>query len=285
MVRKAIYTLAALLLGCDAIDMTGFVHPPGDNVDERFVQSMQHVSQNGAPNITASATYSFYVCTDVHVNETSQNLEHFMDSLRNDESAAFGLILGDVIDSRGMMSVFADALNFNPATQTRDLPVFVTLGNHDTFYSQWDDFRKHFGASAYYIEVRSGTETDLFIALDSASGTLGAGQARWLRQFLSQNRKQYRHCVIFTHTNFFNTDGSQGASGNFPMEETLALTALFDKHDATLVLQGHDHYREELIFRDVRYIIVGASEDGFPNPEFLRVTVSENGMRYDWKYL
>ena len=285
MVRIAIYMLAAFLTGCDAIDMTGFVSPPSADIDKRFEQSMRYISQNAVPSATAQEAYSFYVCTDVHVNGTSRNLDRFMDSLRSDGGAAFGLILGDVIDSRGMMSVFADALAFRPATQPRNLPVFVTLGNHDTFYSQWDDFRELFGASAYYIEVRSGTDTDLFIALDSASGTLGAKQARWLRDFLAGSRKQYRHCIVFTHTNFFKTDGSQGASGNFPLEETLALSELFDRHDVALVLQGHDHYREELLFRDVRYVIVGALEDGVRRPEYLRVTVSADGLEYDWKYL
>ncbi len=286
MVRIALFILLAALSGCEAIDFTGFVTSPGDNVDRRFSQSMSYMSQHGITHLTAAGdSYSFYLCTDVHVNGSTDNIRLFMDTLRRDPDAPFGLILGDVIDSRGMMTLFADALRFDPQSQPSPTPVFVTLGNHDTFYSQWDDFRAFFGASAYYFEVSRGPFTDIFIALDSAGGTLGTRQSRWLRDLLGSRRSLYDRCFVFTHTNFFKTDNSQGASGNMPLDETLALTALFDENDVTAVFQGHDHYREELTFRGVRYITAGTIEDGARNPEYLRVTVTPDSAEYEFRRL
>jgi len=286
MVKIAFLILAAAFLGCESIDFRGFAAPPGDDADRRFSQSMSYLSQRGIVRLAAdSDCYSFYACTDVHVNGSARNIRRFTDSLRCDPDASFGLVLGDIIDSRGMMPLFAQALQFDSVRQRRPLPVFVTLGNHDTFYSQWDDFRTLFGASVYYFEVHRSSSVDVFIALDSASGTLGARQMQWLRRFLGDNRRHYDNCFVFTHTNLFKTDNSQGASGNLPLDETLVLTALFDEGDVTAVLQGHDHYREELIFRGVRFITIGALEDGVRKPEYLRVNVAPGSVEYEFEYL
>lgn len=286
MVRTAaLFMIWICMCGCESIDFTGLVTAPGDNTDKRFAQSIEYMESQGVKNIRVEDSYVFYVCTDVHVNRTAVNLGIFMDSLRNDPDAAFALMLGDCIDARGMMPVFADALTYRPQTQQYDHPIFVTLGNHDTFYSQWDDFRDIFGASAYYFEVEHGSGKDLFISLDSASGTLGSKQAQWLRKLFAEKRSSYDKCIVFTHTNFFKTDNSQTASGNFPLEETMALSELFDRYDVDLVLQGHDHYREDLTFRAVRYLTVGCIKDGFRAPEYLKVTVREASLSYDWVYL
>lgn len=57
-----------------------------------------------------------------------------------------------------------------------DKPIFSIIGNHDLFFSGWDDFRELLGPSVYWFEVDYGSGRDLFIALDSASGTLGGKQ-------------------------------------------------------------------------------------------------------------
>ena len=68
------------------------------------------------------------------------------------------------------------------------------------------------------------------------------------------------------------------------MEEVLALVDMFEKYQVTLVLQGHDHYREDIYVGSVRYTIVGAISDNHTDTpaEFLRVDVSHKGIEYEW---
>ena len=91
--------------------------------------------------------------------------------------------------------------------------------------------------------------------------------------------------MILTHTNFFYTDNSQVSSGNMPMEESMALMDLFGKHNVALVLQGHDHYREDLTFDNVRYTILGAIHDNAIAPEYLKINVTSDGLNLDWQLI
>lgn len=286
MVRIVIYALIALALtACGTTDLSGFFVSPSDGVDERFAQSMDHVGDRPLSSVDLADEYTFYVCTDVHTDGTTVNMDRFVSDLRNDPVSGFGVVLGDVIDRRGMMDTFASALTFDASSHAYDRPVFVIPGNHDMFFSQWDDFKAHFGASVYFFEAVCGNRKDIFIALDSASGTLGSRQMVWLRTLLKEKRGNYRHCFVLTHTNIFKTDNSQTPSGNMPVEETLALTELFDRYDVTAVFQGHDHFREDVWYRGVRYTLVGALEDAAEHPEYLKVTASDNGLGYEWVLL
>ena len=126
---------------------------------------------------------------------------------------------------------------------------------------------------------------DLYISLDSATGSLGNKQTKWFKSFLSENRKNYRHCVVLTHTNFFYTDNSQVSSGNMPIEESFALIDFLGKQNVSLVLQGHDHYREDLTYDSVRYTILGAIHDEMEAPEYLKVRVNQESIRLDWQMI
>ena len=50
-----------------------------------------------------------------------------------------------------------------------------------------------------------------------------------------------------------NSDNSQTTSGNMPIEEVYSLLDLLGRHKVSLALQGHDHYREDLTYGNVRY--------------------------------
>lgn len=67
--------------------------------------------------------------------------------------------------------------------------------------------------------------------------------------------------IILTHTNFF---GEQKVS---------------------LVLQGHDHYREDLTYGGVRYTVLGAIKDEVEAPEYLKVNVSQETIGFDWQVI
>lgn len=286
MVREiALLTAAALFIGCNSVDMKGLIAPTGDVVDSRFEQSMTMTDNRAVATLDAKESYTIYVCSDPHINETYNNLREFSTRLRNDSDVDFGIVLGDCTDNRNALQNYVDALSFIEGEQHTNKPIFSLIGNHDLFFRGWDEYAKLLGPSVYWFEVECGASRDLFITLDSASGTLGKKQMKWLKEFLATERANYRHCVVLTHTNLFYTDNSQQGSGNMALEETALLADLFSRNKVTLCLQGHDHYREDLMLDGVRYTIVGSIRDEAEAPEYLAITMSDSGAEYRWEYL
>lgn len=279
MVRLATMVVAAALcLGCDRVDFKGLIAPTGDVVNRRFDISLSLTEDKSVASIATRERYTLYVCADPHISTSTDNLQQFVTRLDADNDASFGIVLGDCTDQRGAMSEYANTLRGYK-------PIFSLLGNHDLYFSGWDDYRELIGPSVYWFEVAYNTGRDLFIAIDSASGTLGSKQIEWLRKLLTTSRRAYRHCIILTHTNLFYTDNSQTGAGSLPMEETMTLVEMFSHNNVTLCLQGHDHYREDLNVGSVRYTIVGTIRDEAKEPEYLLITLSDSGIEYEWQYL
>ena len=271
--------------GCTKLDIKGIFIPTGEGVEKRYEQSMEMTGGLKVENIMAQENYTFYVATDSHIDQTHRNLDIFNDTFRNDSNASFGVILGDCIDVKGNLPKYLEALSYSPEKHSYNKEIFHVLGNHDIYFNGWVDFKEIIGPSVYWFEVIYNGGKDLYISLDSATGSLGRKQTKWLKTFLAANRNDYRHCVILTHTNFFYTDRSQGSSGNMPIEESMSLVDFFGRHDVSLVLQGHDHFREDLTFDNVRYTILGAIKDGFDDPEYLKVNVSTDEIHLDWQHI
>lgn len=278
----AIVAIVALVAGCDRYDIKGMFVPTSDMIATRFEQSMTANEGKPLAVVEAAEEYMFYVCTDPHVDGTNNNIRTFVTDLRNDAGASFGIVLGDLTDRPGKFPFYLEATAYDASKHANNTPVFNVLGNHDIFFDGWNDYLKLIGPSVYWFEVSFAGGKDLFLVLDSATGTLGAKQTKWLKEFLAANRTKYRHCVISKHTNLFNTDNTQSTSGNMPFEESFALMDLFARHNVALVLQGHDHYREDLTNNGVRYTIVGTIKDPSPEPEYLKVTMTSAGVAFEW---
>ena len=284
MVKHIVFILTAIAIcSCNRVDFKGLFIPTGDGVEKRFEQSAEMNKDLKADTVHTEGSYIFYVAADPHINTTHRNLTVFNGAFRNDAGAAFGVILGDCIDVRDNLPKYMEALAYDPDRHTCNHELFHILGNHDVFFNGWDDFKEIVGPSAYWFEVEAGTARDLYISLDTATGTLGRKQSEWLRTFLAENRQSYRHCIIMTHTNFFYTDNSQTGSGNLPIEECFWLIDLLGRHDVSLVLQGHDHYREDLSYNGVRYVVLGTIRDESEAPEYLKVEVGPDDIHLDWQ--
>ena len=280
-VLVAVFMVSAVS-SCSHLDIKGLIMPTGDGVDSRFGQSSKMNEDFKAAVINTAENYVFYVATDPHVDQTHGNLTVFNDAFRNDADASFGVILGDCIDIPDNLPKYLEALAYDKARHICEHPVFHVLGNHDAYFNGWEDYKELIGPSVYWFEAVFPGGKDLYIVLDTATGTLGAKQTRWFKGFIEKNRAGYRHCAILTHTNFFYTDNSQTSSGNMPIEESFALLDFLGRQNVSLVLQGHDHYREELTYKGVNYTVVGAIADRAEAPEYLKVEVSPSGMHLDW---
>lgn len=286
MVRRfSIILVTAVISSCSHIDIKGLFLPTGESVQARFEQSAKISEGLKAGALEADDTYIFYVAADPHVEQTNINLSIFNDAFRNDTNASFGVILGDCTDIEDNLSQYLDALSYDPERHSCDPRIFHILGNHDVFFNGWEEFKELIGPSVYWFEVAFTGGKDLYISLDTATGTLGRKQTQWLRGFLEKNRSSYRHCVILTHTNFFYTDTSQVSSGNMPIEESISLIDLLGRHNVSLVLQGHDHFREELIYENVNFTVLGAIADKVNSPEYLRVEVTPERIGLDWQLI
>lgn len=287
MVRRTaiILTGIAALCSCNELDLKGIFMPTGDGVQARFEQSAKMNADFNAGSVETDDTYVFYVAADPHVGNTHEGLDVFNDTFRNDGNASFGVLLGDCTDIRDNIPSYLDALAYSPDRHSYNQKIFHVLGNHDIFWNGWGDFRDNVGPSVYWFETVFDGGKDLYICLDTATATLGKGQNRWFRSFLEKNRKKYRHCIILTHTNFFYTDLSQGSSGNFTIEESFSLIDFMGRNDVTLVLQGHDHYREDITYDNVRYVVLGAIADKIESPEYLKIKASPDGIHLDWQLI
>lgn len=284
MVRRIMtIALSALVVSsCNQLDLKGMFMPTGEGVETRFEISKSFNEDLYSGTVNTQQEYIFYVAADPHINETHANLTTFNDALKNDEVAAFGVILGDCTDIRDNIQTYMDAFTYNPDSHRFNQKIFHVLGNHDLFFNGWVDFKSNVGPSVFWFETAFEGGKDLYISLDTATGTLGRKQSKWFKAFVAENGQNYRHCVILTHTNLFYTDNSQTSSGNMPLEETYALIDFLGKQDVTLVLQGHDHYRDDLTYDGVRYTVLGTIKDEANEPEYLKVTASDNGLALEW---
>ena len=279
MVRVIILVIVSLgMCGCNQLDLKGMFMPTGEGVEKRFRQSVEMNSDLKVEGVKTQESYTFYVATDPHVAETHDNLDVFNDALRNDAEASFGVILGDCIDVKDNLPAYMDALSYSPERHACNHKIFHVLGNHDLFFNGWVNFKEIVGPAVFWYEVSFDGGKDLYVSLDTATGSLGRKQTDWFKSFLAERRADYRHCVILTHTNFFYTDGTQGSSGNMPFEESMALIDFLGKNDVSLVLQGHDHFREDLTYADVRYVVLGAISDVIEEPEYLKISVSKDSI-------
>ena len=286
MVRQTFLIVVTMIVcSCSQLEVNGLFVSSSEGVQSRFKQNVEMNPGLKAGVLSAQESYMFYVAADPHVNKTHKNLDIFNDAFRNDSEASFGVILGDCTDVRDNLPTYLEALAYYPERHRYDHRLFHVLGNHDIYFKGWNAFKQMIGPSTYWFEVEFSGGKDLYINLDTASGTLGIRQNRWFREFIKENRSNYRHCVILTHTNFFYTDNSQTSSGNMPIEETMSLIDFLGDHDVSLVLQGHDHYREDLTYKNVRYTVLGAIADKSEKHEYLKVKVSSDSIDFDWQLI
>lgn len=267
-----------MLVSCGKnIDYLGMFMTFSESPDERFAQSMAYNEEHGNDMITdVPDNYEVYVMSDIHVDFSTDNLDRYIsDYLADTLAPPFSLCLGDLINAKGHWDYFAE--HVKPVTDA-GRKIYYTVGNHDLYFNQWDEYFSRFGSSTYWFEVHtvSGLK-DLYISIDSGNGTLGRDQRNWLENILKDKQNQgFRHIIVFTHTHLFKKDTSQGHTSNFNLEETYDLADLFDRYDVSMVLQGHSHSRDLTLFKDVIYLRVDALEDHYPDAFYTILEVGNN---------
>lgn len=268
-----IFVLIALS-SCNYADFGG-MWVVGESVNERFSQSEAYNQSQPKQVLHANANeYKISVAADAHLGSAKNLTRFFM--LSQNSGVVAAVLNGDI--SNGNDYDYENLKAILPDTSL--LKYFMIAGNHELYFDGWKHFSKAFGSSTYYFTVVSGAKSDLFICLDTGSGTLGSRQLDWFKAVLNDIRPAYRHCVIFTHNNLYRV--RKTASTNPVQEELLLLTDLFARHNVNMVVTGHDHLRNVTVFGKTKHITMDAMFDGFKKSSYVNVIVNQQNVEYEF---
>ena len=283
--RKYLLFIVLICLGltsCDKYDFPGMIKGSSPSANERFASSMAYNDANGYKTLSVPGDeYTFYAATDAHVSTTANGLSSFVsDYIEDSDAAPFALFLGDAMDKKNNLNLFLQTVS---PISANGRTLFCTPGNHDLYFGQWTDYIRELKTATYCFEVTCNPScleniSDLFICLDSASGTLGTDQRDWLESVLTSAKGNYRHIIVFTHTHFFKRDNSQGHTSNFNLEEGYELAKLFSDNGVELVLSGHDHFFEDTYLLGVHFLTLAAIKDEAQEQHYYRFNVTQNGI-------
>jgi len=283
--KKYIY-LALLSLVCAACnpnyDMVGMINGSSPEIAQRFADSRHYSDSVGVVHMQMPADYRLFICTDSHIDSTHYGLEKFIHLYKADPNPHMCLFLGDLINAKGYFPHADSILHLDGVMTNRKDTIFMTCGNHDIYFNQWQVWQQYYGSSTYWFDTYTGSDyktgklQDLYICLDTSEGTLGTEQMKWLKDLLDSKKDAgYRHMFVFSHTHLFKQDNSQGHTSNLSIEETYELTNVLTRYGVEYYLCGHDHSREVTNYGKVKYIIVDSSTDAEPSPFYMMMEVGK----------
>ena len=275
--------LSALLAACNPnYDMIGMIDGTSPEIASRFADSRRFSDSAGVVHMQMPENYRLFVCTDSHIDTTHYGLEKFIHLYKADTNPHICLYLGDLINAQGYFKHADSILHLDGVMSNKADTIFLTCGNHDIYFNQWHVWQQYYGSSVYWFDTYTGADyatgklLELFICLDTAEGTLGTDQMKWLRELLKAKKDAgYRRIIVFTHTHLFKQDNSQGHTSNLSLEETYELTGLLTEAGVEYYLCGHDHSREVTGYGNVKYITVDSSTDAELNPFYMVMEVGK----------
>jgi predicted phosphodiesterase len=173
------------------------------------------------------------------------------------------LHMGDLVYSEGERARYRGAF-FKPfAPLIREVPMYVTIGNHDRNTERAAPLLEVFhlpeseaGGERYY----SFDLGDVHVAcVDTYTSEFGDGseQAAWLDADLAATDRRWK--IVFTHVAPFTaaTQRLPEPSGRFERVRA-SLSPIYAKHGVRLVLSGHDHsYVRYKPVDGVHYVVTG----------------------------
>ena len=286
--KKSLFSIALILLFAScanedtSLDMAGMFSNNGEPVNTRFEQSMAYNDSHGEIHVNMpSDTYTIYACSDSHITRKEhKNLDYFVAQYNAASEPKMAMHLGDLIDAQNNIPCADSILNLAGDN------VFIALGNHDVYFKQWSIYKTYFPTATYWFDTRHGDKLlELFICLDTADGTIGTKQMKWLRKLLAEKSKEgYRRIIVYTHTHFWKLDDSQGHTSNMALEETYEVASLFAKYGVEYVWSGHQHSRQSVIFKGVNYLVLDATQDKEKGQSYMTVEMGESAIYHYLDY-
>lgn len=272
LITLLLFGILLIVNSCDYVDIPDmFVSP--SSVNDRYEQSMEWNATHPFQKINvATEDYLIMNMADSHVGETA-NFITFLTASK-DKNATAIVINGDFCSGHT-----SDYNTFDAILPPQDsLKSFLTAGNHELYFDGWSEFYNRYGSSMYYFSIKTPTTEDMYICLDTGSGTLGSKQLSWFKKLLINERAKYRHCIIFTHVNLFRSRHTGSTNPN--MEELYVLLDLFAKYHIDMVISGHDHIRYEEKIGNTTHLSIDALKDGLSNVGYLELHINNSAVNY-----
>ncbi len=275
LIYKRLLPIIAILLTGNGCIKESVTIMSGESADARFLESMEWNKEHGVPEIhTGSDSYSILAIADSHIGST-KNLDRFL-AIAGAQNPAAVVVAGDL--TGGLHDEYERFQAHFPPFDS--LASFVVTGNHDLWYDGWSEFYSRFGSSSYYFIIRTPAASDLFICIDTGGGTLGKSQTDWLKGILESLRPQFRRCFVISHINMFRPRHT--TSTNLVEEELCYLMDLFARNKVDMVITGHDHKQNAILFGSTTYIQVPALEDGLSYAGYINLEVKDGNVSYDF---
>lgn len=260
--------------------------------------------------------FQFIFMTDIHVQPELRADEGFETAIRkvNQMKPDFVITGGDLImDALGQPEARARKLYQLYQTMLRKfkVPVYNTLGNHEVFglyessginpthpeYGK-EMYQKYLQTEKYYSFDHKGWH---FIILDAIGyknrkyiGKVESVQLDWLKQDLEKVDQKTPivvslHIPLVSVANQMSKGGTAALSEGLVVTNSLEVLRAFENHNLKLVLQGHLHIVEEIIYQDVHFITGGAVSGAWwkgPNRDFDEgfVVVEIHDDEFQWHY-
>ncbi|RPH89315.1 MAG: metallophosphoesterase [Calditrichaeota bacterium] len=266
----------------------------------------------------SSESFDFVFMTDIHVQLERNAAAGFASAIQrvNQLDPDFVITGGDLVyDALGQNFSRADSLYdlFIDLSQKFTMPVYHTMGNHEVFgwYPESGVHADHaeYGKKMFQNRLGKGAtyrsfdyKSWHFILLDAVSltpdrryeGRIDSLQMDWLQKDL-QRLEPSTPIVLCTHIPLVSVYGQMthgplyAFSAGEVVTNALELLALFKERNLRLVLQGHFHEVEEIVYQGTRFITAGAvcgawwqgARDGFPEG-FVNVKIKNGDVSWDY---
>ena len=264
-------------------------------------------------------SFQFVFMTDIHVQPELNADQGFKQAIKkvNQLNPDFVITGGDLVfDVLGQSFERANQLYdmYVDVCNNFNMPVYNTIGNHEVFglYEKSGISPNHDEYGKQMFKNRIGYENTYysfdhkgwhFMILDDIGFTekrryiaeIDSGQFKWIIEDLKNVQKE-TPIVISLHIPLISVgkqmlDGGTAAlSPGLVLENSHEILNLFKDHNLRIVLQGHLHIVEEIIYKNTHFITAGAvsarwwkgSYSGFPEG-FAVIDVTENNFKWNYE--
>jgi len=261
--------------------------------------------------------FSFVFMTDIHVMPELNATKGFLQAIdtANKLNPNFVLTGGDLVkDASGQTWERSDSL-FNiylESVKKLKMPVYNTIGNHDVFGKNirrnpigpdHPEFEKKMYENRISKRFYSFDHKNWhFIVLDGIGfptngyyGVVDSVQLEWLKQDLLKTGKEKPvaisiHIPLFTISGQIETGPTSGLNERQVITNAPEVVDILQQYNVKLVLQGHQHFLEDIYYKGIHYITGGSvSGDTWRGTNmgmqegFVKIDVS--GDDFTWKYV
>lgn len=207
---------------------------------------------------------------ELNRSATSFRMAAFSDFAANVESmeeiahsigtqADFAVCLGDMMKSARETEYGHVVSEFREVMR---VPLWAIPGNHDVEpMNAILSYHRFFGQDYYYWSYGD----TLFIALNTAAGSLPEEQRLFLAQTLASQRNRYRRCVILCHVPPLNLQPH--GSRCLPADDAAAFRRIVADYNIDLILSGHIHQFMEGSFAGIRLAHLPSSGQTIRDPK------------------